>query len=205
MISVPRRGIADLFILGAFVLAATFGVAQQPANPLRRSLRRSRPQREIDRLRDQLGTTCHIGDLRGSNEAPALAGVDFITKWRARTTQDLHRVIQTTMPPSSIARPRAISAGGGVHSSKQRSDRRGPAVRSESGLPIGSVATGQAAPAAAPVAAAGGRGQAPAGGRGGGGRGQAAPQARGLTVQGEVKNFVPVTNECCAIRRPATG
>ena len=51
---------------------------------------------------------------------------------------------------------------------------------------------------------AGGRGQRP-GGRGqapGGGRGQAAP-ARGLTVAGEVRNYVPVTD--AMLKNPPPG
>src|SRR6185437_1902722 len=42
---------------------------------------------------------CHLADLHGSNEAPPLAGVNFVNTWRNRTTSDLFNRIQTTMPP----------------------------------------------------------------------------------------------------------
>ena len=43
--------------------------------------------------------SCHVADLRGRNEAPELAGANFLNAWRARTTRDLTELIQTTMPP----------------------------------------------------------------------------------------------------------
>jgi alcohol dehydrogenase (cytochrome c) len=66
---------------------------------------------------------------------------------------------------------------------------------------IGQVATGQR-PAGAPVRPAAPAAPGPA--QAGGGRGQPAPPAaRGLTVQGEVKSYVPVTDEM--LRNPPPG
>ena len=42
---------------------------------------------------------CHMPDLGGRNEAPPLAGANFMTTWGGRSTRDLLRRIQTTMPP----------------------------------------------------------------------------------------------------------
>src|SRR5215471_19336496 len=42
---------------------------------------------------------CHMQDLGGRNEAPPLAGANFIAVWGSRSTRDLLSKIQTTMPP----------------------------------------------------------------------------------------------------------
>lgn len=42
---------------------------------------------------------CHAGDLGGRDDAPALAGPDFLKTWGPRTTLDLYDFIRTTMPP----------------------------------------------------------------------------------------------------------
>ena len=43
--------------------------------------------------------SCHVPDLSGRNEAPPLAGANFMTTWRGRTTRDLVEYMQATMPP----------------------------------------------------------------------------------------------------------
>src|SRR5262249_13022394 len=45
--------------------------------------------------------SCHLPDLTGRNEAPQLAGGNFMNTWGARTTVDLIRYIQATMPPAN--------------------------------------------------------------------------------------------------------
>src|SRR5262245_18350309 len=42
---------------------------------------------------------CHMPDLGGRNEAPALAGTNFMGTWGSRSTRELLNVIRTTMPP----------------------------------------------------------------------------------------------------------
>jgi mono/diheme cytochrome c family protein len=42
---------------------------------------------------------CHAADLGGRDDAPALAGPDFLKTWGPRTTAQLHDFIRTTMPP----------------------------------------------------------------------------------------------------------
>jgi mono/diheme cytochrome c family protein len=44
---------------------------------------------------------CHLPDLAGRNEAPQLAGGNFMNVWASRTTTDLIRFTQATMPPSA--------------------------------------------------------------------------------------------------------
>src|SRR5437667_9624887 len=45
--------------------------------------------------------SCHLPDLTGRNEAPQLAGGNFMNAWGSRTTADLIRFIQATMPPAN--------------------------------------------------------------------------------------------------------
>src|ERR1700748_951736 len=45
--------------------------------------------------------SCHTDTLIGRNEAPALAGANFMTQWGGRTTSDLYRYIQAVMPPGN--------------------------------------------------------------------------------------------------------
>ena len=44
---------------------------------------------------------CHLPDLRGSGDAPALTGPDFTAKWGPRAVNDLFTHIAQTMPPGS--------------------------------------------------------------------------------------------------------
>ena len=41
---------------------------------------------------------CHLQDLAGTNDAPALAGTPFMGAWGKRTTAQLYSKIATTMP-----------------------------------------------------------------------------------------------------------
>jgi alcohol dehydrogenase (cytochrome c) len=47
--------------------------------------------------------SCHRSDLAGLNEAPQLAGGNFLGVWGSRSTNDLYNYIQTTMPPANPA------------------------------------------------------------------------------------------------------
>src|SRR4029453_2419139 len=153
--------------------------------------------------------SCHLPAPGGPNEAPQLAGANFINAWRTRTTRDLFEYIQSAMPPSGenlgadqyLAITTFILQANGAQAGTQ------PFTPTTT-APIGSVAPGatktaagrggQAATATTatptgrgglPAGAAGGRGAAAAAGRG------AAVNVLGLTVTGEVKSFVPVTDE----------
>ncbi|HEY6507101.1 MAG TPA: PQQ-binding-like beta-propeller repeat protein, partial [Vicinamibacterales bacterium] len=154
--------------------------------------------------------SCHVADLRGRNEAPELAGPNFLNTWRTRTTRDLTDLIQTTMPPGGANLTADQAAGLAAYILESNGAVPGPqALTTTAAASIGAIASGR--PAAAPGApaaggqVAAGRGQAP-GGRGqgpGGGRGQAPAPARGLTIAGEVKNYVPVTDEM--LKNPPPG
>ena len=44
---------------------------------------------------------CHGSDLAGRNDAPQLAGAQFVGTWGSRTVGDLVGFIQAAMPPCS--------------------------------------------------------------------------------------------------------
>ena len=44
---------------------------------------------------------CHLPDLRGQNEAPQLAGANFMTQWGGRTGRELVTFMQAAMPPEN--------------------------------------------------------------------------------------------------------
>ena len=45
---------------------------------------------------------CHLDDLRGSFEAPELAGANFRSTWGARPVTDLVNLVASTMPPQAV-------------------------------------------------------------------------------------------------------
>src|SRR5499427_8070479 len=139
--------------------------------------------------------SCHLPDLKGSGDAAPLAGSEFMSAWGRRTTRELLSFMQLTMPPT---RPGGLSQEEYVNVAAFILQSNGaPAgaqtLTATTDVALNTIATGQA-PAAAPQAAAG-RGAAPAAGQAaaGAGRGRGAATV-GITVEGEVKNFVPVTD-----------
>ena len=44
---------------------------------------------------------CHMQNLSGDADAPALVGTSFMSTWRTRTTRDLREYMSTSMPPGS--------------------------------------------------------------------------------------------------------
>jgi alcohol dehydrogenase (cytochrome c) len=133
---------------------------------------------------------CHQPDLKGQGTAPTLAGPEFIGGWGTRTTRDLLTFIQLTMPPAS---PGALSAETYANITafilQSNGARAGTQTLTENArVPINTIANGQPA----------------AGGQQAAGRAAAAPPARaaGITVAGEVKNYVPVTDAILANPSP---
>ncbi|MES1254605.1 MAG: PQQ-binding-like beta-propeller repeat protein [Acidobacteriota bacterium] len=150
---------------------------------------------------------CHLADLSGSGDAAPLAGAGFMQAWGTRTTRELVSFMALTMPPTA---PGKLSQDEYASIAAFILQANGAPAGNQALTPaldvaINRVATGRAtepAPAAgrgprdAPAtpatsaAAAGGR-QAQ----------RAAPAAAaraagpvGMTVAGEVKNYVPVTD-----------
>ena len=118
--------------------------------------------------------SCHRADLSGAAEAPALAGPNFTNIWGSRTAAQLAAYIQAAMPPT-----------GRRTSAQEAADLAAFILQSN-------VASGGiAAQAPAAPAAAGPR------------VGTQFPPGRGLTVSGEVPNYVPVTD--AMLRNPPEG
>jgi alcohol dehydrogenase (cytochrome c) len=184
-------------IIGAAPLGIALLIAQQP------------PSAVFNGSQATAGATvyaascasCHMADLAGRNEAPQLAGNNFMNTWRGRSTRDLFEFIQSTMPPTG----ENLSAGQYLAVTAFILQANGaPAgeasLTATTAVPIGSVASGVTQTGAA-LAAAAGRGAGPGGRQGapgaGGGRGGAPANAGplGVTVAGTVKNYTPVTDE----------
>jgi len=127
---------------------------------------------------------CHQADLNGGAEAPPLAGAQFMSAWRGRTTNELYTKIQSSMPADN---PRTLSDQA-VESLvafilRQNGAPAGArALTVATAIPIGQVATGTAPAQAATQTA----GAAPAG----------PPRlpAR-LNLEGNIQNYVPVTDQ----------
>jgi alcohol dehydrogenase (cytochrome c) len=141
---------------------------------------------------------CHMFDLRGQNEAKPLAGPDFMNAWRARSTRELLGFIQSTMPPgASLSPDQYVSVTAFLL--RENGAAPGPEPFAETtDVIIGSIATGERPERPAQSAAAARR----PGGAAPGARTQPAGP-RGLTVAGEVKRYVPVTDEM--LRNPPPG
>ncbi len=131
--------------------------------------------------------------MKGTFEAPPLAGANFMNTWRNRPTSDLFTRIRNTMPisnPGSLSDQDAVNLVAFIL--QANGAKAGPqALTAQTIVPIGAVATGEAV-----VSAQQAEGEAAAPPRTGGG-------PLGLTVAGEVKNYVPVTDEMLLKTDPA--
>jgi len=126
--------------------------------------------------------SCHLADLAGRNEAPPLAGSNFMNVWRDRSTRELFTYIQT-MPPGSAGKldqqtylevtAFILEANGAV----QGDQPLAPATE----IAIHSIATGRVLSRSETS----------------GDFIDTRPRTglRGITVKGEVKDYVPVTDE----------
>ncbi len=185
-------------VLCVVFLAAALAVmsAQQPAATIFTAQQAAAGQQAFE----QTCAACHGSNLEGSGDAPALAGGTFMLKWGPRQISELFGVIIQTMPPTS---PGALGEDGSLDVAAYILQRNGGRPGQQ---PLGSgasalvreVATGEltAAPAAPGRGGTGGRGgrgavtlALGAGTTSGQGRGGAGG-TRGVSVEGEVKNYV---------------
>jgi alcohol dehydrogenase (cytochrome c) len=136
---------------------------------------------------------CHGGDFQGSGDAPPLAGATFLLKWRPKMASELFGEILQNMPPTnpgSLGEAAALNAT--AYILQRNGAQAGPqALTAGSTALVGAVTTGVAP-------GRGGRGTTASIVRGAGsadGRGGPSSVSHGVTVPGEVKNYVPVTPE----------
>ena len=202
-------GAAATIALGALGMAA---VAQGAAGPFTTA-----QANDGQAMYNAACAGCHLPDLSGTNDAPALGGTAFMGAWGKRTTAQLYSKIATTMP---------LGAGGSLNE-KQYTDivayileRNGARAGNAAFAPatavaIGSIANGkppanrpaQAAsteePASTPAATPGGAAaagqslfqRAMSGQRVPDPGGFGLPTQFGLLLEGNIQNYVPVTDE----------
>ncbi len=133
--------------------------------------------------------SCHAADL-GGGEGPQLAGTNFRTNWGVRTPRELIATIRTTMPPGnpgSVDDATAASLGAFILAANGAT-LGNQVLTTASTLPIRGMVTGRptiALQAGAPTPTA------------------AAPGPKGLTVAGNVRNYIPVTD--AMLRDPDPG
>jgi alcohol dehydrogenase (cytochrome c) len=148
---------------------------------------------------------CHGETLAGP---PALKGQAFMSNWASQTTAALYEKVRTTMPPEA---PGSLGPDGYVavvaYLLRENGQTPGTApLTAATAVPIQPAAGGGRAQGPGGGQQAAARGQGPGGQQGGGqgrgGRGQQAPRL-GLTVDGTVKNYTPVTDDM--LRNPAPG
>lgn len=210
-----EKGVRPLFALlvGAAGLAISAAAAQQSAQ---------QPEAVYTAAQAQSGraaymvncSACHLADLKGSFEAHPLVGPNFLNQWGDKTIAELYRYLMATMPPASPGAPGdqamidivayMLQANGAPAGSQPLV--RESAVPLRAAIPTGGAAPPQAPPSAARPAPSGTPGQPAAQRPGAPGDQPPAPPApapRGLTVAGEVKNFVPVTDDM--LRKPDPG
>ena len=180
---------------GVMVVAQQGGAQQRPAAPY------TAEQAQAGRAAYQTNcAACHAADLTG-REGPQLAGATFLSQWGDRTAAELINLIRSTMPPGaggSLPDQTYINLAAFILDAN--SARAGnQALTATSNVAIRSVASGQRAAYLLPGAAA-----PPAASEAAGNQGKQGKQApRGITVSGEVKNYVPVTD--AMLRNPDPG
>jgi alcohol dehydrogenase (cytochrome c) len=159
---------------------------------------------------------CHLADLAGRNEAPQLAGSNFMNAWRNKTTKDLIVFMQATMPPGNaggLSQDSYVSLAAFLLWSNGAQAGARP-LTPDATVAIGSIANGRRptsrlnpAPTATSATAATASPNSSAGDTiGSGGRPLMPPAISGpmgLTVAGTVKNYLPVTDEMLAHSDPA--
>ena len=139
---------------------------------------------------------CHAPDLTGGSDAPALIGPNFTGAWGGRPINELFRHVMDTMPPQA---PGSLGEEMTLNVLAYIIQRSGGAAGAQD-LTIKTATTVNAAAAArgsGPPSMALGAGTGSGQGRGG------AAAVRGVTVRGEVKNYVPVTPEM--LKNPPPG
>jgi len=168
-------GVAVIAALGTLIVTQNGGAQQRPAGPY------TAEQASAGRAAYRTNcAACHAPDLSG-REGPQLAGANFMTQWGDKTAADLIGFMRATMPPGGATLPGDTYINLAAFILDANSARPGDrALTADSNVSIRSIATGQRAALPAPQQ---------------GKQDKQAKQApRGITVAGEVKNYVPVTD-----------
>jgi len=150
--------------------------------------------------------SCHATDLNG-REGPQLAGSTFLAQWGDRTAGGLINFMQSTMPPGGATLPAETYVNVAAFLLDANGARPGDRpLTADSAVSIRGIASGQRAAYLQPGAAATPTAQPSTqqATQQAAQQGKQGPQApRGITVAGEVKNYVPVTD--AMLRNPDPG
>ncbi len=148
---------------------------------------------------NQSCSACHGVSLQGSGDSPAVAGGTFMLKWGPKMVSELFGVILQTMPPTN---PGSLDEAAALNTTAYILQRNGAQpgeqeLTSGQATLINAIAIG--APASSNTQVDGSNAVAGlpvlgAGSTAGRSRGGASAK-RGVSVAGEVKNYVPVTPE----------
>jgi alcohol dehydrogenase (cytochrome c) len=191
----------NILLLGAAALVSaalgSVALGQSAAGPF--------TQAQVDAGRQAFAdncAACHLADLTGTNDAPALAGSAFMGAWGKRTTAQLYSKIHTTMP---LGRGGSLDEAtyAGLVAYILRANGATPgttAFTPATAVAIGSIANGQMPAGLNTVRAANGAPVPPR--RPDPGR-FSLPTKFGLTLKGNIQNYVPVTDEM--LRNPPDG
>jgi alcohol dehydrogenase (cytochrome c) len=125
---------------------------------------------------------CHGPDLGGRNDAPQLAGPQFVGTWGSRTVGDLIGFMSAAMPPGNptLGEQNYLSIAAFILDSNGARPGN-QTLTASSTVGIRAIATGVVPQAGAGAAKGKQQGK------------QAATAVRGITFAGEAKNFTPVT------------
>src|SRR6202049_5157025 len=96
-----------LVVAVAFAQPQTY--AQEPARTAPYTVEQANAGRATYQIKC---ATCHLPDLKGSNEAPPLTGINFVNMWGGRPASDLFNRIRNTMPitdPGSLTDEEAVN------------------------------------------------------------------------------------------------
>jgi alcohol dehydrogenase (cytochrome c) len=160
---------------------------------------------QVDAGRQAFGdncAACHLADLAGTNDAPALAGSAFIGAWGKRTTGELYSKISKTMP---LGRGGTLDAStyANITAYILRANGATPGTADftpTTAVAIGSIANGKMPADLNNLRTATGQAvppRRPDPGRFG------LPTKFGLTLKGNIQNYIPVTDEM--LRNPPDG
>src|ERR1700686_1892800 len=133
----PGRCLILMAVCGFAVVTAQTQVATGPYTTRQASAGRSAYQANCG--------SCHLPDLGGRNEAPQLAGPNFMRAWGGRGAGALAQYIQASMPPGNRG---GLSQEMGLNLAAFLLEANGSRAGDQpltpaTGTPISSIATGQ--------------------------------------------------------------
>jgi S-disulfanyl-L-cysteine oxidoreductase SoxD len=99
VVAVAALGLSTGYALSA--AEPTSQDAPKPATPADGIYNQAQAQRG-QATYTQACSACHLADLSGSDQAPSLAGGDFLDRWDGQSVGDLVDRIRTSMPADNV-------------------------------------------------------------------------------------------------------